>query len=210
MPVLLLAALLCALAYLGLTTRPAGWLRSTVKTAAVALLALFALQAGAPALLVLALGLCAAGDYALSRPGERAFLAGALAFGAGHLSYIALFLSAPASDPARLSDPIRLGALIGLIGLGALMLRLVVPRAGRLKGAALAYTPVILTMSAAALTLPGAVPLAALAFLISDMILAADVFLMRPGQSRRRWAPYAIWPLYWGAQAGFLDAFLSG
>lgn len=208
MPVLVLAAFFCALAYLGLTARPAGELRSTIKTAAVTLLALAALQAGAPMLLVLALALCAAGDYALSRPGERAFLAGAAAFGAGHLAYVALFLSSPAADPARLGEPLRLIALIALLGIGALMLRLVMPRAGRLKGAALAYTPVILTMTATALTLPGVVPLAALAFLLSDFILAADIFLMRPGHAGRRWAPYAIWPLYWGAQAGFLTGFL--
>lgn len=205
-----LAALLCALAYLGLTARPASALRSAVKTAAVALLALAAAAGGAPALLVLALALCALGDFCLSRPGAPAFMAGVGAFAAGHLAYIALFLSREAADPARLTGLPQLAALTGLIALGAMMARLLAPRAGALRGAVLAYIPVILGMAAAALTLPSALAVAAAAaFLLSDIVLALETFVLAPGHPLRRAAPYAIWPLYWGAQAGFLAAFAA-
>ena len=83
---ILAAATLCALAYLALTTRPAGAVRSLVKTAAVALLALAALMAQAPLVLVAALGLCALGDWLLSRDTQGTFIAGIAAFAAGHLA----------------------------------------------------------------------------------------------------------------------------
>ncbi|MDK3016121.1 lysoplasmalogenase family protein [Pseudodonghicola flavimaris] len=210
-----LVALLSAIAYLALTARPPNALRSAIKTLAVAPLALLAALSGAPALLILALTLCTLGDLALSRPGDRAFLLGGLAFAAGHLSYVALFLGHPAAAPALLAQPERVAALIALAALGLGLAAILLPRAGGLRALVAVYIPVILTMTAAALSLPGDGRLtlvlpAALAFLLSDTILAAEVFLMSPDHPGRRWAPYAIWPLYWAAQAGFLAAFLPG
>ena len=212
MTLLPLAALACAIAYLPLVARNPGALRSAVKTAAVALLAAAAVTARAPALLILALALCALGDWCLSRPGDRAFMAGIGAFAAGHLAYIALFLSHDLSDPALLAGGWRLGALLALAVLGAAMAARLAPRAGALRGPVLGYIPIILGMGACALTLPagGAIALAlpaALTFIASDLILAWEVFLVRTGHRLRALAPYAVWPLYWGAQAGFLAAF---
>lgn len=212
MTALSLAALACALAYLPLVARDPGALRSTVKTAAVALLALAAWRAQAPTLLILALALCALGDWCLSRPGERAFMAGVGGFAAGHLAYVALFLTRASSDPGLLLGGWRLAALAGLALLGAAMAARLAPRAGALQIPVLVYIPIILGMGACALTLPpeGAlalVPLAAASFIASDLILAWEVFLFRPGHRLMRLAPYAVWPLYWGAQAGFLAAF---
>ena len=61
---------------------------------------------------------CATGDALLSRETETTFMAGA--FAAGHLAYIALFLTHPASDPAlKLTPcmvwPIYRGAQAGLL-----------------------------------------------------------------------------------------------
>ena len=96
-----------------------------------------------------------------------------------------------------------------LLLLGALMARVLAPRAGALKGAVLGYVPVILGMAAAALTLPpgSGVFAAACAFVLSDMVLAAETFVLAAGHPLRRVTPYAVWALYWGAQAGFLAAF---
>ncbi|WP_197538822.1 lysoplasmalogenase [Leisingera methylohalidivorans] len=202
-------AALCAAGYLGLTAQPPGILRSLAKTAAVALLALGAGMAGAPLLLVLALGLCALGDLFLSRDGDGAFIAGVGAFAAGHLAYAALFLTRADSDPARLLQlPAALGAA-GLLGLGLIMARVLAPRAGALKGPVLVYIPVILGMGAAALTLPSGtwVFAAACAFMLSDMILAAETFVLSAKHPLRRITPYAVWLLYWGAQAGFFAIF---
>lgn len=199
----LLVAGAAALVYLPLAPRPPGWVRSVVKTFSVAVLAL-----AAPGLLAVALALCALGDWLLSRPGERAFMGGVGAFAAGHLAYVAFFLAHPVSDPTRLAGPLQLAvlALLALIGLAAAAL--LWRHAGALRGAVLAYVPVILSMGLAALTLPPALALLpALAFIASDLILACEKFLMPPAHPAHRWTPYAVWLLYWGAQAGFFTAF---
>ncbi|MFY0309686.1 lysoplasmalogenase [Leisingera sp. D0M16] len=199
----------CALIYLIMAAQPPGLLRSVLKTASVALLALAAVLAGAPWLLAAALGLCALGDLCLSREGEGAFMAGVGAFAAGHLAYAVLFLTRAASDPARLLQMPPAVIAAGLLVLGLVMARILAPRAGALKGAVLAYIPIILGMGAAALTLPFGtwVFAAACAFMLSDMVLAAETFVLPEDHVLRRITPYAVWPLYWGAQAGFLAAF---
>ncbi|UWQ42554.1 lysoplasmalogenase [Leisingera aquaemixtae] len=199
----------CALIYLVMAAQPPGLLRSVLKTASVALLALAALLAGAPWLLAVALGLCALGDLFLSRDGEGAFMAGVGAFAAGHLAYAVLFLTQEASDPARLLQMPGLAVAAVLLVLGLGMARILGPRAGALKGPVLAYIPIILGMGAAALTLPFGLGVfaAACAFMLSDMVLAAETFVLPEDHALRRITPYAVWPLYWGAQAGFLAAF---
>lgn len=199
-----------ALIYLPFSPRESGFARSLFKTLSVALLALAALLAGAPLLLTLALALCAAGDYLLSRETEATFMMGVGAFAAGHLTYVALFLTRSESNLALLGDaPI---SVICLIALGIGMTVLLTPRAGDLKGPVLAYIPIILAMGLAALTLPGTGALiwvwpAAVAFMASDTILATEKFLLSDNHPARRLTPFLIWPLYWGAQAGFFAAF---
>lgn len=209
---ILLVAAGCAFAYLLFTAQPEGALRSTLKTASVALLAGLAFLSDAPVLLGCGLLLCAVGDYCLSREGEGAFMAGIGAFAAGHLAYVALFLTAPGGDFAQLAQMPRLAVVLGLALLGLIMVRVLAPRAGALKGAVLAYIPIILSMGVAAATLPaqGAVAWAlpaAMAFIASDVVLAFETFVLPDGLALRRIAPYAVWPLYWGAQIGFFFAF---
>lgn len=210
-PLLPLAAA-CALAYLPLTVRPASRMRSITKTLSVALLALTAALEQGPQLLVLALALCALGDWLLSRPGDGAFMAGIGAFAAGHLAYIALFLTHPLADTARLGQVPQIWGVVGFAALGAVMAALLAPRAGDLRLPVLGYIPIILGMGVAVLVLPGqgalfwALP-AALAFVVSDLVLAVEKFLLPEGHGARRVTPYVVWPLYWGAQAGFFAAF---
>jgi len=204
LPPLALAALICAIAYLPLTGKPPGRLRSGLKTSAVALLAISAALSGAPPLLSIALALCALGDYLLARETETGFMAGVGAFATGHIAYAALFLSLPGSDPALLFTGLRLVVVIGLIALGLVMARVLGTRAGDLAGPVLAYIPIILGMGFAAATLPALpVLIAALTFIASDFILAVDKFLMPADHPVRRWAGYSVWVLYWGAQFGF-------
>lgn len=202
---------ICAMAYLPLSPRPANALRSLLKTLSVALLAVIALVGTAPLLLVLALALCALGDALLSRETDSTFMAGIGAFAAGHLAYIALFLTHPASDPTLIFD--RPGFFWSLILLGIIAATLLAPRAGDLKGPVLGYIPIILGMGMAVLSLPEtgalrwALP-AALAFIASDLILATEKFLLPENHPALKITPYLVWPLYWGAQAGLLIAFL--
>ncbi|RLK10205.1 lysoplasmalogenase [Ruegeria conchae] len=200
----------CALAYLPLTPRPASALRSTLKTASVALLAGIALLANAPWLLILALTLCAIGDALLSRETDSTFMAGIGTFAAGHLAYIALFLTHPDSNLELIFD--HPATFWSLIILGIVMATLLAPRAGDLKIPVLAYIPIILGMGITVLSLPDtgvlrwALP-AAMAFIASDLTLATEKFLLPAKHPALKLTPYLVWPLYWGAQAGFLITF---
>lgn len=210
MNILIWIAAACALAYLPLSPRPASTIRTALKTASVALLALFAALSGSATLLILALALCAMGDALLSRESETSFMAGIGAFAAGHLAYIALFLSHPTSNVALIFD--HPGYVWTLILLGIVTATLLAPRAGDLKVPVLAYIPIILGMGITVLALPDtgalrwALP-AAMAFIASDLILATEKFLLPANHPALKLTPYLIWPLYWGAQAGFLIAF---
>lgn len=200
----------CALAYLPLAPRPASALRSGLKTASVALLAIVALLTAGPTLLVLALALCAIGDALLSRDGDGTFMAGIGAFAAGHLAYITLFLTHSDSNLALIMD--RPGFFWPLLLLGIIAATLLAPRAGDLKGPVLGYIPIILGMGITVLALPEigllrwALP-AALVFIASDLILATEKFLLPPEHPAHKITPFMVWGLYWAAQAGLLIAF---
>ena len=202
---------LCALVYLlWFCHKPSSLLKTLVKTAAVLLLAGAAWRADAPALLLLALTLCAVGDFFLSREGESAFLTGVAAFAAGHIAYIALFLGVPGSDIAA----IPIAAIIALLLFAVAMMNLLYRHAGPLRLAVLFYVPVIVGMGLAAMAVPAAGALwlvlpAALLFMASDTVLASELFLLRPDHPMRRITPFAIWTLYWLAQLGFLMGFAA-
>jgi len=103
-----------------------GTAKSVVKTTSVAALALLGLRLEVPGLVVAGLFLGALGDYFLSRPGERAFLAGMAAFAAGHLAYLLAFVEAGADLPPLFP------ALI-LIALGLSTELWLAPRTGALR-----------------------------------------------------------------------------
>ena len=210
--ILTLALVLSALYAAAFCNKDPSWPRTLVKTASVLLLAFWALGQGAPGLLILALLLCALGDFLLSRPGERAFIAGVGAFAAGHLAYVALFASQEAADPARLVQMPQAGLAAGLAALGLGMAAILWRRAGALRAPVMAYVPIILAMGAAALLLPpeGALIFvlpAALLFILSDFALAMEMFVLPEGHALHRLAPFVVWPTYWLAQTGFTLAF---
>jgi uncharacterized membrane protein YhhN len=183
---------------------PGSLLASVVKTVAVAALALAALAGAAPALLTLGLGLSALGDLALSRPGERPFLAGLAAFGLAHLAYIVLFMLQPdwALPPALPAAGLLLACLAMAVFLW--------PHAGALRAPVLTYAALISLMGLAALGQPRtAGALAAVMFILSDAILAVQIFRPTTGWARWRATPRLAWGLYWGAQALFLQVFLG-
>lgn len=169
--------------------------KSTVKTGAVAVLALAALAAGAPGPVALGLALGALGDLFLSRPGTRAFLAGMAAFAAGHLAYAAEFL-APGGWPPLLPAA-------GLLVLALSTEAWLAPRTGALRWPVRGYVAVITLMAFAALTLPEGRGLAlagALLFLLSDLLLALDLFVLAEGPLKQVTAR-ALWAAYWTGQA---------
>ena len=204
--IILPAAAVLALLYWAIWCyRGASWPKSAVKTGSVLLLA----ATGGPWLLTLALILCALGDFLLSREGDAPFMAGVGAFAAGHLAYVALFLThaGPPDAPGWLALPLTLA----LVVLGLVMARILWPRAGDLRIPVMLYIPIILSMGIAALQLPftGLTALAlpaALLFIASDLALSMEMFVLSEGRLRR-FAPFFVWPSYWGAQALFTQAF---
>lgn len=218
-----LAAGFLSLCYLVISGRDgASWLKTLLKTASVALLALVAFQLANMLLLAVALLACAMGDFFLSRQdtenfgtensGTENIVTGIGAFGFGHLSYAALFFLHPSADLHRISDGWPLAAALVLLGL--IMLYLLFHKAGALRWAALFYVPVIVLMGILSMVLPpvGALVLvlpAALLFILSDFILAQEMFVLPQGHKLRRATPYLIWSSYWLAQALFLLAFTA-
>lgn len=185
--------------------------RSFVKTASTALLAAAAFASGGPVLLGVALLLGALGDLMLSRQGQAAFLVGLISFAAAHLLYVLLFLLDGEADLAQLLNGWEPVAVVGLLGLGVAMARRLWNASGDLRWPVMAYIAIIMAMGLAALALPagqrGLPLLAAVCFIASDAILSAELFLLGSADPLRRITPYAIWALYWTAQALFLLAY---
>ena len=184
-----LTALVAAIVYPCLKTATSA-LRSAVKTSAVAALACVALLFDAP-LVALALGLSSVGDFALSRPGDRAFLIGMAAFGAAHVVYSILIWALP----GWALPPIWALAALGLYAL--LMVSQLWPATGRLRLPVMTYIVIIALMAAAAVGAPSTTILAgAVFFVLSDSVLAYEQFLSPSTRGSR----LVIWANYWVAQ----------
>lgn len=193
---------------------PASWAKTVVKTLSVAALAFAAWRFGAPGVLVMALGLCALGDYLLSRDTDPSFLAGVAAFAAGHLAYVAVFLSVPGVSLDHLTTGTGLIFTAVLVVYGAVMMLRLYRTAGPLRYAVMGYVPIILAMGLCAYCVPSSGPQrlvlpAALLFMISDTILATELFMLRADHPLRKITPYLIWATYWLAQLGFFWAFTA-
>lgn len=210
---MLLAAVFCALSYLAICARPGkSWLKTVLKTASVLLLALIAFQEVGLMLLAMALIACAVGDFFLSREGDEAFLSGVGAFAIGHLGYAALFWLHPRADTQRLSDGWPLTAALVLLGL--VMVVVLFRKAGALRWAVVVYVPIVLLMGITAMAIPFETGLAlilpaALLFVLSDFVLAQEMFVLPEGHRLRRVTPYIVWSTYWSAQAMFLIGFVT-
>ncbi len=180
------------------------WQASGVKTASTALLALAGWWGGAPLWIITGLALGSLGDFALSRPGTRAFLAGMIAFALGHLAYVAAFVhlwSAGGGGFAPLVWPV-LALMAALVVVTALW---IAPRAGALRWPVRAYALVIGAMAVAAALLPEASGrtvtwIGVAMFVASDLILALRMFVLRDTGWKLAGAR-VLWPLYWGGQA---------
>ena len=144
--------------------------------------------------LVSGLMACALGDVLLLKPGSgRAFVAGMAAFGLGHLLYAVAFLALGVGWRPGLF--LLVGALVVV---GARQIPADIAPSLRLPTRA--YMGVIALMVGTAYGTGFAtwLVLPALAFAVSDMVVARDRF-----RGRRPWHPWAITPLYFGAQLAF-------
>lgn len=180
------------------------WQRSIVKTGATLGLVAAGVAAEAPGLIVIGVGLGAAGDFCLSRPGQTTFLAGMAAFAAGHLAYLAAFWTRAAQLGVTHPTTLQI-AVIALLGLAVLALGLwLSSKAGPLRLPVLAYALVIGLMAATALILPAnpgdrTIQTGVALFLLSDTLLAFRLFAS-PASAKRP-LDLAVWPAYWLGQA---------
>lgn len=187
-----------------------GRIGAGVKTASTGLLGLALGLAGQGGggwfwLVPLGLALGALGDLCLALKGERMFLAGVAAFGLGHLAYAGGFLLRSGELGF---DGLSAGEGLTLAGLVALLISTEVwlaPRTGNLRGPVRGYVALIGMMGLAAVLLPaapgqGVLRAGAALFILSDLMLAVQLFVVRdPGL--RRWLSRALWPAYWAGQA---------
>lgn len=183
--------------------RTSSWTKSLVKSMAVGALAVCSACGAAPIALTVGLLLGAIGDFFLSRDGDRAFVAGLVAFALGHLAYVVLIWQMGGRIDVNVQT---FGFLAVAVGLAAVL----VPRAGTLAVPVLVYVLIIGAMGVLALGLPpnwilGTV--AALLFATSDAVLGLSLFVLAP-KWKTNWPVSAvIWVTYFGAQLVFLLAF---
>jgi len=202
--------IIAAIVYLPFSENPASWGRSVVKTIPLVALAVAAWLAGGPVFLVVALVFSALGDFALSRPGMRAFLAGLVAFTAAHLFYMVLFTAMSGRGPyMAFVDHTLLALFLAWVAISAEIW--LIPHTGRtLRWPVRSYVFVITLMALASLTLPlGAVTIGAVYFVASDVILAYRNFRMDPDDPLSGRAGWLLWGLYIAGQAMILVGVLN-
>lgn len=182
--------------------------RVVVKTAATALLTLWAYYSGAPLLIVLALAFSTLGDGFLGASEEKYLLPGMAAFFIAHAAYVPIFWE----HAAEARTVFILGAQIIITLGGALFVRAMLPwidKAMRLP--VLAYAVIILIMANGALRLEPTLWLAtvgALAFVTSDLILTLELFRLKSDAAIKRLTARAIWFLYYGGQTAIAWSFI--
>lgn len=168
-------------------------LKTLVKTVPLAALGLHAALSGAPLPLVLALALSALGDLALSRPGQRAFVVGLVAFAAAHLAYVALLWPLAGALPVL--------PALAVLALGLSTFRWLLPHTGDLRWPVTAYVVIICAMGLAALGQARAlVQIGALMFIASDTVLALQLFRMPPASRMHVPTSVLLWTLYYVGQ----------
>lgn len=199
------SGILMAMVYLPMSEERPDWLRSGVKTLPLLLFSYAAWEFGGGPYLVAGLFLSALGDMALSRDGEQTFLFGLAAFALAHLLYVLHFLGiaeAPLWEAFLRNAPMA----IFLVGYAALAEIWLIPHTRHLKWPVRAYVWLITLMGLAALTMPMGIPfLGAAFFILSDTLLAFQLFRLdedNPLSGRLVWA---IWISYIAGQALILS-----
>ena len=116
------------------------------------------------------------------------------AFAAGHIAYVVAFFV-----PVGMSGAIL--PALPLLALGLSTEWWLAPHAGALRWPVRGYVVVIIAMAIAALTRGVSVPMmtaGAALFVLSDLMLAMDLFVLKPAP---RWVGRALWAAYWCGQA---------
>lgn len=183
--------------------RPLTMVRALVKTLFMAALAAALMVAGAPVPLIAAAIASAFGDFFLAFDKKWLLPLGILSFLAAQMAYLLIFLFnwMFAGDISPLWP--RYAALGLVMAATIAFLVWMAPRLGWMALGVVPYAIAITAMAAAAMWLPWrAWPamIGALSFLVSDFVLAAELFRMTPDDQRRRVTAPVVWWTYAGAQ----------
>jgi len=194
----------CAAAYgLNFLDKPPSLLRALVKTAFLGFVTAAFVVAGARTELILALALCAAGDFFLAFDKKWILPFGILAFLLAQLLYtlifFALWMLAPDGSP--LWPRYLMMGLIVLTTLGFLIW--MGPKLGWMALGVVPYAIASTAMACMAMWLPWAgwpAMLGALSFVVSDFVLSAELFRLTPDAPQRRITAPVVWWTYAAAQ----------
>lgn len=193
-----------ALAYgLLFLRRAPSFLSAAVKTAFMAALAASLALANAQPLFLLALAASALGDLALAF-GKKALVPfGILAFLIAQIAYFFIFLALQiAPDSAALWPRYAAIALIGATTLGFLIW--MAPKLGWMALGVVPYSLAITAMACMAMWLPWEgwpAMLGSVSFLVSDFVLAVELFRLPEDAPVRRITAPVVWWTYAAAQA---------
>ncbi|VAW04812.1 hypothetical protein MNBD_ACTINO01-435 [hydrothermal vent metagenome] len=173
------------------------FLKMSASTAVIGFL-VWSTQDPSPYMWVLlgALILSWAGDLALSFEGRRAFIVGLGAFAGAHVVYAGAFIVRGSIDPVILV----MSAAV-MVAFGTVILKWLAPhRPDELRMPLVVYVVVISVMVVAAFATQGdaldvRIPLGAVAFAASDVLVARQQFV-----AKTRWNRIVGLPLYFAAQ----------
>lgn len=202
-----LASLLAVAYGFTLSRAPPGPAKLILKISGVLILTGLAAWMGAPWLLVAGLAASTLGDAFLAGRTERWLIPGMAAFFTAHVFYVILFWSSGQVS----GDALNYAARAVLVLAGAGYIFWLSPSLGPMRWPVILYGGVILMMGAAAIALPpgyNLVLIGALMFILSDAILANELF-RRPGGEPARFLPsIALWHLYFFGQAAIFLGFV--
>ena len=203
---------ICAVLYgFKYTHNPISLTRTIVKTCATLGLCLAGLLLGAPWVVLVGLLFGALGDAFLSRDHAVGFLPGLAAFLCGHLIY--LFWGVAQTN---LTAPTTLQIIASILLLisGAFFVKRWWSALGALKLPVLLYAIISMCLGVVALGMLGQgigtlFAIGVLVFVLSDIILAEQLFMLRADDAKYPLYASLLWALYWVGQLGILLGSLS-
>lgn len=203
-------SVLAALGYgLIMAGLPSSLERTLIKVAAVGALAVMAFLSDAPWLLAAGLLLCTVGDAFLAGNPQRWLPLGLAAFLLGHI--LLIFLFQETRDPALEMTHLQIAGSVAVGAAAVAMLAWLWRALGPMRPAVILYVIAIAVMVGSSFLLPvfyWPAMLGAVAFMASDAILAGDLFRQAKLFGSQRMTGWAVWFLYYAAQALIAWAFL--